>query len=149
MEVAMAIDYRCPKCRKSLYNAGTKKLLLKGMLTGKHFSAESMFELNHQQEAFGGAPLVGNIKVEKGARVDFFCPHCGQDLTLALDEELSEILHVDEKGAEQSFLFSKIAGREMSFLICKERRELLGSYGKDHAEYLYRIHEFFNMWNRF
>jgi len=66
-----------------------------------------------------------------------------------LDEEVTEILHVNEKGEEQSFLFSKIAGKEMSFLICKEKKEILGSFGKDYPDYLYRIHEFFNMWNRF
>ncbi len=145
----MTTDYRCPKCKKSLYSAETRKLLLKGVLSGKHFSAESMFELNHQQDAFGGKPLVGNITVEKGARVDFFCPHCGYDLTLPEDEEFCEILHVDEQGSENSFLFSKIAGREMSFLVCKEKKEVLGSFGKDYPDYLYRVHEFFNMWNRF
>lgn len=145
----MAIDYRCPKCKTSLYHATSEKLVLKGVLKGKHFSAESLFELNHQKDAFGGKPSAANITVEKGARVDFLCPHCGHDFTLPFDEELSEIIHVDEQGVEHAFLFSKIAGKEMSFLVHKEKKEILGSYGKDHKDYIYRLNEYFNMWNRF
>ncbi len=115
----MAINYLCPKCKKSLYNAAEQKLVLTGVLKGKHFSVESMFELNHQKDAFGGVPLAANLMVEKGAQVNFFCPHCGYDLTLSFDEELAEVMHVDEKGAEHSFLFSKVAGKEMSFLVHK------------------------------
>ncbi|HOW52699.1 MAG TPA: hypothetical protein PLV42_11735 [bacterium] len=145
----MAIDYRCTKCKKSLYNAADQKLVLTGVLKGKHFSAESMFELNHQQDAFGGVPLAANLMVEKGAQVNFFCPHCGHDLTMPFDEEVSEVTHVDEQGAEHAFLFSKVAGKEMSFLVHKEKKEVLGAYGKDHEDYLYRLNDFFNMWNRF
>ncbi len=145
----MAVNYVCPKCKASLFNAETRKLTLKGVLKGKHFSAESIFELNHQQNEFGGTVLAKNLLIEKGARVDFSCPHCGQDFTPLFDEELSEIIIVDDNGTEQTFFFSKIAGREMSFIVCKEKKELIDSFGKDHAEYLYKIYDYFNMWNRF
>ncbi len=145
----MGVNYLCPKCKNSFYNLETGKLNLKGKLTGTYFSAESMFELNHQKDSFGGKILSDNITVQNGACVDFFCPKCGFDFTADFDKELCEFKYSDEAGAENEFIISKIMGKEMAFIICKDKKEILESYGKDTKDYMQQFYEYFNMWGKF
>jgi len=145
----MSVNYLCPSCKKSVYNPETAKLTLKGKLTGNFFTVEELFELNHQKDSFGGKILSNIVKMDNGAHVDFICPHCGFDLTTDFDKELSELKYIDEEGTENSFIISKIMGKEMAFIICKDKKEILKSYGKDHADYLQQFYEYFNMWGKF
>ncbi len=137
----MAFDFVCPSCKESLLKNG--KITLKGVLKGKHFSVSSIFELNEQKENFGGKALSDNINFEKGAKVDFYCPHCGKDLTTIHDEDFAEILHISENKEEESFVFSKIAGKEMSFLVHKGKQEISDSFGKDKDDYKDKIYEYY------
>lgn len=146
----MSHKYLCPRCRVALYDQTSNKIVLTGKLRGSHFEVTGTFELNHQKDEFGGTIRdCPQVSVEKGARVDFFCPHCGFDLSPAYDQELTELIHVDEAGAEKAFFISKISGKEMSFLISKETKEVIRSYGKDKDDYMNRFVEYFHLWNKF
>ncbi len=145
----MSEDYLCPNCGKSLYKPEERKLILFGILRANYFEAESMFELNHQKEDFGGSVLSENVRIQNGAKVDFYCPNCKFDLTAPYDKELSEFIYIDEEGEKNTFIISKIAGKEMAFIVCKDRKEILESYGKDKEEFLKNFYHYFNMWGRF
>lgn len=145
----MSENFLCPGCKKSFYNAAEKKITLKGVLRGKFFEVESLFELNHQIGEFGGKALDSNIKFGKGAKVDFYCPNCGFDLTAEYDKDLAEFIHSSDDNGEKSFIINKISGREMSFIICKDKKEILESYGKDKDIYLDKVNEYFNKLSRF
>ena len=145
----MSENYLCPNCGESLFKSKEQKLVLFGILKADLFEVESIFELNHQKNNFGGKALAENIKVQNGALVNFYCPHCKFDLTAPYDKELCEFIYVNEEGEKNAFIISKIAGKEMAFLVCKDRKEILESYGKDKDNILKDFYHYFNIWGRF
>jgi hypothetical protein len=142
-------NFLCPKCRESFFNSERKIITLRGILKGDHFSVSSIVELKHQKGEFGGEFLFSGIKFETGAKVDFMCPHCGFDLTASFDPELCEMIHVDAEGDEKAFIISKIAGTEMAFVICKDKKEIIESYGAAREMYLDRLRASINMWGKY
>ncbi len=145
----MKNNFLCPKCRESFFNRDRKIITLRGVLKGEKFSVSSIIELKHQKGEFGGEFLFSGINFEKGAMVEFICPHCGFDLTTDFDPELCEMIHVNEEGEEKAFIISKTAGTEMSFVVCKDKKEILESYGAAKEKYLDRFRDYFHMWGKF
>ncbi len=120
-------------------------MVLRGVLKGERFSVTSNIELKDQKGEFGGEFIFEGIKFEKGAKVDFSCPHCGFDLTTDFDNELCEMIHVDENEDEKAYIISKIAGTEMSFVICKKEKKVLESYGKNKDMYINKIRSYWHL----
>jgi hypothetical protein len=145
----MKNNFLCPKCRESFFNTERKLITLRGVLKGDYFSVSSIIELKNQKGEFGGEFLFSGITFESGAKVDFLCPHCGFDLTADFDPELCEMIHVDEEGDEKAYIISKIAGTEMAFVVCKNKKEILESYGKEKEKYLDRFRDYFHMWGKY
>ena len=145
----MENNFLCPKCRESFFNTERKLITLRGVLKGDNFSVSSIIELKNQKGEFGGEFLFSGISFEPGAKVDFICPHCGFDLTADFDPELCEMVHVDEEGDEKAFIISKVAGTEMAFVVCKDKKEILESYGKEKEKYLDRLRASFNLWGKY
>lgn len=144
----MRKDYLCPKCRNSVYKAEKNLIVLNGVLKGDFFSVTAPIELNDQKDNFGGEFTNDGISIEKGALVDFVCPHCKFNLTAHYDVELSEMIHVNEKGEETAFVISNIAGKKMSFFICKDKKEVLESFGENSKEYKKKWTKYFEFFGK-
>lgn len=145
----MKKDYFCPKCEKSVFNSMRNRITLKGVLKGDFFSITSDIELSDQVGEFGGEFLNKGIDMEPGAVVDFHCPHCNWDLTAEFDAELSELVYLNDRGEESTFIISNIAGKEMSFLIDKDQKKIKESYGKSREEYLRDTTNYLSMYSKF
>ncbi len=134
-------NFICPKCDTSfLEDEGTRVVLL-GKMKGRHFTVQSLFEFSSEKGVYGAKLREKNISYEEGLIVDFYCPNCGADLTADYDRELCEFVYVDGDGKRNTFVMSKIAGKEMSFVICKNSKQILEAFGKNREEYRERMYD--------
>ncbi len=84
-----------------------------------------------------GAIVPGGVELEDGAIVEFLCPNgqCNANLTAAYNHELAEIKMVDEKSSEYVVVFHKVYGRQATFVVDRDAKKLVESFGQHAANY--------------
>jgi hypothetical protein len=116
--------YLCPKCRAEL-NPGTK-IILKANLS----SLKGLFLFSPR---LGDYEVIhpADFPVHSGEEVEFSCPICSFDLTSPRSEQFAELLLAqgDELG---QVVFSKVMGKQATFLIMPQRTE---TFGRDVGAY--------------
>ncbi len=116
----MNVNYICPKCRGYLnacdyiiFNSKTEKGE-RGLIL-LHPELGNYTVLHHPE-----------FKFEQGEVVEFFCPICGESLSVKEKENFAKILMVDENGKEFTILFSRVAGEKSTYKIQGESIEIFG-----------------------
>jgi hypothetical protein len=124
--------FYCPTCREKLSFLDGTIIKLLGRLHATTFTCETMFYFAAKLGTHGC--IVGEgVKVFAGAKVEFCCPSacCGKDFTAPYYDGLAEILMEDERGVAFRVVFSKIFGKDSTFLLDTQRQEVVQSYGAD------------------
>ncbi len=116
----MNVNYICPKCRGYLnacdyiiFNSKTEKGE-RGLIL-LHPELGNYTVLHHPE-----------FKFEQGEVVEFFCPICGESLSVKEKENFAKILMIDENGKEFTILFSRVAGEKSTYKIQGESIEIFG-----------------------
>lgn len=122
----MSWTYSCPKCRANLNPDRTI------ILTASHGGRKILIGF-HPEPGNYELHLPPDTEVEEGARWDFFCPVCQQDLVSADNENLCELLMLEE-GTQRQVLFSRIAGEKVTFVVADRKVE--ATYGPDVEHYI-------------
>ena len=122
-------DYLCPKCKGHL-NVGNY-LVLATQTQRKH---KGLILLSHK---------IGEYKYKhhpkyllaKGEMVDFRCPLCQTDLTSTKNKDHAMIYMVSEDdNFEYELYFSKIAGKQSTYLVAHDNVEAFGEDAMDYED---------------
>lgn len=125
-------DYICPKCKGHLNVGGY--LVFATRTQRKHKGLIMM------------SPVVGEYKylhhekfqLEKGEMVDFECPICQADLSSEKSNDHAMIYMVgDEDHTEYELYFSKIAGKQSTYVVAHDNIETFGDDALDFEELFY------------
>ena len=125
-------DYLCPKCKGHL-NVG-EYLVFATRTLRKH---KGLILLS---------PKVGEYKylhhqkfhLQKGEMVDFECPICQEDLTSLKNKDHAMILMIGaEDNVEYELFFSKVAGKQSTYLVSRDNIEAFGEDAMDYDELFY------------
>ena len=135
----------CPYCEQLLTDkvsasAPGDTALFWGVLEGKHFSVGSYVRLSSKMGVYGGTFENKDVKMEKGGRLQFHCPHesCRAPLEASYNSELSEVLWFDETGNQHVVAFHNTLGKEMTFVIDPKKGKVIASHGKNAQVWLER-----------
>ncbi len=116
----MNVSYICPHCRGYLnacdyiiFNSKTEKGE-RGLIL-LHPELGNYSVLHHPE-----------FKFEQGEVVEFFCPICGESLSVKEKVNFARIKMVDENGKEFTILFSRVAGEKSTYKIQGESIEIFG-----------------------
>ena len=68
-----------------------------------------------------------NLVIEKGDKIQFFCPICKESLSAPdVNENLAKVIMQDEEDNEYQILFSIIAGEYCTYMISDENFKAFG-----------------------
>jgi len=123
--------FLCPACRGVLSHVEHTLIQLRGELSCPPFSVTTPFTLSATLGAYGAVPAA-EVVLRPGALVHFSCPHCRHSLTAPFNDRLAVIAMVDPDGRELAVVFDRVCGEHSSFVIDREQRTLVGTYG-EHA----------------
>ncbi|MBI5218815.1 MAG: hypothetical protein HY958_07790 [Bacteroidia bacterium] len=124
----MGNNYLCPKCRSVLnienniiFTVKTKDnqrgLILLSVKLGD-------YSVKNQD----------NLTIEKGDKVQFFCPICRENLSASdINENLARVIMQDDEENEYQILFSIVAGEYCTYMVSED---FLKAYGDDSSIYL-------------
>ena len=125
-------DYLCPKCKghlnvsKSLVFATKTKRKHKGLILLSPTIGE--YKYKHHPK----------FLLEKGEMVDFECPICQADLTSEQNKEHAMIIMVsDEDKFEYELYFSKVVGKQSTYLVAHDNVEAFGEDAMDIDDFFY------------
>ena len=109
---------------------------LDGRLSAPTFSVQTQFYFPAELGCYG-AILPGGVEIEHGAIVEFFCPNgqCKMNLTAPYNHELAEIKMVDHQSHEFVVVFHKVYGRQATFVVDRDGKKLVESFGQHAANY--------------
>ena len=124
----------CPECTAVLNDEDPQVIRMVGTLMGAGFSITTEFGLSANLGEYG-ASFDPKLRMERGCRVRFGCPHCGRDFTSSYSEDLAEVEMIDGRD-EFVVVFSRIFGEESSFVVELGTKKLVASYGADAAAYI-------------
>ncbi len=122
-------DYLCPECKGHLN-------------VGDHLIFATRTKRNHKG-LLKLSPKVGEyaykhhpkFHLENGEMVDFECPICQTDLTSSKNKDHAMILMVgSEDNYEFELFFSKIAGKQSTYLVAHDNVETFGEDAMDYEE---------------
>jgi transcription initiation factor IIE alpha subunit len=125
-------DYLCPKCKghlnvsESLVFATRTKKNHKGLILLSHKVGE--YKYKHHPK----------FHLQKGEMVDFECPICQADLTSEKNKDHAMIyMVVEEDNVEYELYFSKIAGKQSTYLVAHDNVETFGEDALDFEDLFY------------
>ncbi len=116
----MNVNYICPACRSYL-NAHDYIIF-----SAKTAKGERGLILLHPELGNYTVHHHPEFKFEQGEVVEFFCPVCGESLSVKQKENFAKILMTDESGKEFTILFSRVAGEKSTYKIQGESIEIFG-----------------------
>lgn len=125
-------DYVCPKCKGHLNVGGF--LVFATKTQRKHKGLIMM------------SPIVGEYKylhhekfqLGQGEMVDFECPICQVDLTSPKNKDHAMIYMIgDEDHSEYELYFSKIAGKQSTYVVAHDNIETFGDDALNFEELFY------------
>ena len=142
------LTFFCPVCREKLSFLDGTIIKLRGRLHATTFSCDTMF---YFAAALGthGCIVGEGVKVFPGARIEFECanPACRHNFTTEKNAELAEIACTDESGVDFKVAFSKVFGKDATFVLDVQRKELVQTFGGSADEILHdpndKMHSFF------
>jgi hypothetical protein len=117
--------YFCLKCKATL-NPNVKLILT--MAKGRRRS----LILFSPQPGNYSVILPGDITLDRGDEVEFFCPACGVNLRSEASAHLTEIGFRLEDGTKGRLHFSRKFGEHATYFVTKEK---VRSYGENAAIY--------------
>ncbi len=126
-------NFLCPHCKKNLNTSDGQNVELKGCLNGDKF--EFCFPIS-LPAALGvyGARFPETLKIDKGALVEFHCPHC--DFNLTIPEVPRHAFILMQEGQENyAVVFNRVYGEHSSFQFDLQRHTLLAAYGENLDSY--------------
>jgi len=132
MEPQGKLTFFCPACREKLSFLDGTIIKLRGRLRAATFECETMFHFAAQLGTHGC--IVGDgVQVHEGARIEFECPRgsCRHNFTAAYNDRLAEIHLEDGHGELFRVAFSKVFGKDSTFVLDVKHRELVHAYGAD------------------
>jgi hypothetical protein len=137
MEPQGKLTFFCPACREKLSFLDGTIIKLRGRLRAATFECETLFYFAAQLGNHGC--IVGDgVQVHEGARIEFECPRggCHHNFTAAYNDSLAEILLEDERGVTFRVAFSKVFGKDATFVLDVQHKELVHAYGADASHVL-------------
>ncbi len=142
MEPQGKMTFSCPACGQKLSFLDGSIIKMVGRLKATTFSCKTMFYFSATLGQHGC--IVGEgVRVADGAKVELECINsaCKQNLTAAYNDELAELKGVDESGNEFKVVFSKIYGKDSTFVLDMQAKKVTASYGEDKDEIFTDINE--------
>ncbi len=126
----MENQYICPKC--SSYLKIKDNIILTVRKNEKQKGLVLLSPEIGNYDAFFHKESLG---IEKGDKVDMFCPVCSDDLGVEESyKNLACIIMIDENGKKSDVYFSKILGEEATFKISEGK---VDRFGDDASNYNY------------
>ena len=148
MEPQGKLTFFCPACREKLSFLDGTIIKLRGRLRAATFECETVFHFAAQLGTHGC--IVGDgVQVHEGARIEFECPSgcCRKNFTAPYNDALAEIAMEDEHGVPFRVAFSKVFGKDATFVLDVQRKELVQTFGGSADEILHdpndKMHSFF------
>ena len=142
METQGKMTFTCPKCGQKLSFLDGSIIKLVGRLKATTFSCKTMFYFSATLGQHGC--IVGEgVRVKDGAKVELECLNvlCKQNLTAPYNDELAELKGTDEAGNEFKVVFSKIYGKDSTFVLDMQAKKVTASYGENKDTIFADIHE--------
>jgi hypothetical protein len=126
--------FYCPYCKDKLSFLDGTIIKMEGELSCETFSVRTQFFFPAKLGQYG-AIIAGPVHAEEGAKVEFFCPNprCNTNFTAGYNAELAEIRMVDGSGGDYVVVFHKTYGRRATFLVDRDERKVVESFG-EHAD---------------
>ena len=131
METQGKMTFSCPHCGQKLSFLEGTIIKMVGRLHATTFSCKAMFYFSATLGQHGG--IVGEgIRVYDGAKVEYECIHhaCRTNFTAPYNDELAEIAAEDEAGNWFKVVFNKIYGKDSTFVLDMQQKEVTASYGE-------------------
>jgi hypothetical protein len=127
-------SFSCPHCDADL-NPGCGPIIkMKGKLEGEHFTVTTDVFLPSGLGVYGRVTAT-SVELEEGARIEFSCPTCGAALSSSLDDELAQVKMRGPKGRVFLVSFNKTYGKQSTYVIDPELRQVESQYGADAESY--------------
>jgi len=127
-------QFLCPHCKKNLNSADQQHVELKGFLSGDKFEFSFPILLPAGLGVYG-AKFPKDLKLDKGAVVEFRCPACDFNLTIHEVPRHAFVLMKDENQDEFAVVFNRVYGEHSSFQFDLQRHQLLAAYGENIDSY--------------
>jgi hypothetical protein len=128
--------FYCPYCGEKLSFLDGSIVKMEGFLESPTFCVRTQFFFPAELGRYG-AIVAGPVDIREGAKVEFCCPdpRCAKSFTAGYNHDLAEIRMVDESGREFVVVFHKTYGRRATFLVDRQARKLLDTFGEHAATY--------------
>jgi hypothetical protein len=120
------IKYLCPYCHIQL-NVHNHIVLI-----GHRPSGHKGLILLKEKLGDYNAMMPSGFSLERGEKVNFYCPGCSKSLDYTRKKDFAWILKQDELGKEYTIIFSVIFGNHATYKISEERTI---SYGEKAIQY--------------
>ena len=119
-------DYLCPHCKGHLNVGG--HLVFATRTKRKH---KGLLLLDTEVGSYN-YKHHDKFHLEKGELVDFECPICQKDLTSEQDKEHAMIIMIEnEDGQEYDLYFSKVAGKQSTYVVAHDNIDIFGDDALD------------------
>lgn len=134
----MTAGFFCPHCEHRISDPDAATIAFYGYLHGAKFRVGSNFTMSSDFGKYGAYVENEGLEIDPGAKVEFCCPHedCRKSLTSHYNDSLAEIVWRDESEKLHHVAFSRVAGKEMTFVIDVEQGEVIAAHGRDRLELL-------------
>ena len=124
----------CPHCQRDLNPDNGPIITMKGTLDAETFSVTTDVFIPAVLGVYGRATATG-VELREGARIEFSCPACGAALSRSADDELAQVGMRDQEGRLYLVSFNKSYGKQSTYLIDPEARQVESQYGDDAESY--------------
>lgn len=124
----MKTTYQCPGCTNTL-SIGEDIVLVAKTGKGKKGLVMLHTELGNYK-----TKIDSNLVISKGDTVKFYCPICGENLTINKYEKLATLRRVDENEKIDRVVFSQVYGEQCTYIV--EESEVKEHFGPDYYQYL-------------
>ncbi|MDX9720710.1 MAG: hypothetical protein RBU37_08175 [Myxococcota bacterium] len=142
MQAQGKLSYYCPHCGEKLSLLDGTLIKMAARLHAPTFTLETMVYVPAQLGQ-SGIVVDPSITLKEGAKFELECcnPVCRHPLATHYNDELAEIRMQDETGRDFRVVFNTVYGKNSTFVIDVQARELVGSFGESSASVFGDTHE--------
>lgn len=127
-------SFSCPHCDAALNPGNGPIIKMMGKLEADTFSVTTDVFLPSGLGVYGRVAATGG-ELREGAKIEFSCPTCGAALSSSVDDELAQVSMKDREGRVYLVSFNKSYGKQSTYVIDPEARQVESQFGADAESY--------------
>lgn len=126
----MKADFICPQCRgyMSVDDRVVFTIRGKNRKTGILFLSPVLGDYTYSSSP--------SFKIVPGEKIDFLCPICHADLTIAGSDSLARVIMKEDDRYEYFIVFSKKEGERCTFKLSEKSIEHFGEHAQVHIDFV-------------